>query len=390
MNKELKTLIIDDSAADAELEVAVLSRSWEHVAWRLVDRESDFINELAWRPDVIIADYAVPGFNAPVALEMLHEMDADIPFIVCTGAVTEETVMRCMHLGAADYLLKDRLTRLAPAIENALAMQRERQAKQRTLREQQRMAALNSALLDSLPAQAALLDGRGDVIATNAAWRTQGNTANCSGVDWGCGCHYVEACRNSADKRTPHARAIARGVSDVLAGNSEQFSLEYPCQCHDGKHWFRFVVTPVSTAHSDGGAVVMHIDVTEHRSIEEQHTINANALQHLAEGVIVADAKLRVVSLNKAYTAMTGYELDEVKGLSLWTAITGEERDRIPNSIGSQLLSSGSWRTELPIHRKDGKSFRAVLSLNCVPGKHGDVEHYTAVLMDHAWTLQQA
>jgi DNA-binding NtrC family response regulator len=155
MNKELKTLIIDDSTADAELEVAVLLRSWEHVSWRLVDREADFINELSWQPDVIIADYAVPGFNAPLALETLHELDADIPLIVCTGAVTEETVMRCIHLGAADYLLKDRLNRLGPAIENALAMRRERLAKQRTQQEQQRMAALNSALLDSMPAQAA-------------------------------------------------------------------------------------------------------------------------------------------------------------------------------------------------------------------------------------------
>jgi PAS domain S-box-containing protein len=390
MNKELKTLIIDDSTADAELEVAVLSRSWEHVSWRLVDREADFINELSWQPDVILADYAVPGFNAPLALETLHELDADIPLIVCTGAVTEETVMRCMHLGAADYLLKDRLNRLGPAIENALAMRRERLAKQRTQQEQQHMAALNSALLDSLPAQAALLDGRGDVIATNAAWRTQGNSASFSGAEWGCGCHYVQACQESSARQHRHAREIARGVSEVLAGTREQFALEYPCQCTDGKHWFRLVVTPVTSGRNDGGAVVMNVDVTQHRSIEEQHRINANALQHLAEGVIVADARLRVVSLNKAYTAMTGYSLDEVKGLSLWTAITGDERDQIPSGIDSQLLGKGSWRTELDIRRKDGKSFRAVLSVNGVPGEHGGIEHFTAVLTDHAWTQKVA
>jgi PAS domain S-box-containing protein len=389
VNKELKTLIVEDSSADAELAVAMLSRSWEHVAWRVVDRESDFINELSWHPDVIIADYEVPGFSAPVALEMLQELDADIPLIVCTGAVTEETVVRCMRLGAADYLLKDRLTRLAPAIENALAMRRERLAKQRIQQDQVRMAALNSALLDSLPAQAALLDCRGDVIATSAAWRTQGNSASFSGTEWGCGCHYVQACRDNCGKDNLHARGIARGVSEVLAGKCNQFSLEYPCQNRDGKHWFRFMVTSVTSGSHDGGAVVMHVDVTEHRSIEEQHKINANALQHLAEGVIVADARLRVISLNKAYTAMTGYELDEVKGLPLWMAITGEERDRIPNNLGSQLMSAGGWRTELETRRKDGRYFHAVLSVNSVPGAHGEAEHFTAVLNDHAWTQRR-
>lgn len=389
MNKELKALIVEDSTADAELEVAVLSRSWEQVSWRCVDRESDFINALLWQPDVIIADYEVPGFGAPLALEMLQELDADIPFIVCTGAVTEETVVRCMRLGAADYLLKDRLTRLGPAIENALAMRRERLAKQHTQQEQQRLAALNTALLDSLPAQAALLDGHGDIIATNAAWRKQGNRASFSGAEWSSGCHYIKVCMEQSGKNNLHALGIARGVSDVLAGKCEQFNLEYPCQCKDGKHWFRVMVTPVTSGRNDGGAVVMHVDVTERRSIEGQLKINANALQHLAEGVIVSDDKLRVVSLNKAYTAMTGYELDEVKGLPLWTAITGEELDRIPNGINSQLMSSSGWRTELDSRRKDGKYFRAVLSVNPVPGEHGDVEHFTAVLTDHAWTQQR-
>ena len=390
MNKELKTLIIEDSMADAELAVAMLSRSWERVSWRRVEREADFVDELSWQPDVIIADYEVPGFSAPVALEMLQELDVDIPFIVCTGAVTEETVVRCMRLGAADYLLKDRLTRLGPAIENALAMRRERLAKQHTLQEQQRLAALNSALLDSLPAQAALLDGHGDIMATNAAWRIQGNRASFSGAEWGTGCHYVKACMQQSDKHNLHALGIARGVGDVLAGKCDRFNLEYPCQCKDGKHWFRVMVTPVTSGNLDGGVVVMHVDITERRSIEGQLKINANALQHLAEGVIVSDAKLRVVSLNKAYTAMTGYELDEVKGMPLWTAITGEELDQIPSGINSQLMSSGGWRTELDSRRKDGKYFRAVLNVNPVPGEYGNVEHFTAVLTDHAWTQQRA
>jgi len=390
MNKELKTLIIEDSAIDAELEVAMLSHHWEQVSWRRVDRQADFINELSWKPDIIIADYEVPGFGAPVALELLQELDVDIPLIVCTGAVTEEIVVRCIRLGAADYLLKDRLTRLALAIDNALAMRRERLAKQHNLHEQQRLAALNSALLDSLPAQAALLNNHGDIIATNAAWRDQGDRSSFSGAELGNGCHYVQACTALCNQQNMHGLGIAHGVRDVLAGKCERFNLEYNCQCKDGKHWYRVMVTPVTSGQQDGGAVVMHVDITERRNIEEQLKINANALQHLTDGVIISDAKLRVVSLNKAYTAITGYELAEVKGLPLWTAITGEELDRIPAGLHSRTLPIGGWRTELNCRRKDGKSFQAALSVNPVPGEHDVVEHFTAVLSGHARTPQHS
>jgi PAS domain S-box-containing protein len=385
MNKELKSLIVEDSALDAELIAAMLAHGWEHVGWRRVDSKEDFIHELAWRPDIIIADHEVPGFGAPAALELLQEMDVDIPLIVCTGAVTEETVVRCMRLGAADYLLKDRLTRLGPAVENALAMRRERLAKQHTQREQQRLAALNSALLDSLPAQAALLDTQGSIIATNAAWRSKGHKDTFTNPEWGVGCNYANACMKPAGRDNLHAVGVVRGITEVLAGRREQFAMDYPSQAKHDAHWFRVLVTRVTAQPNAGGAVVMHVDVTERRSMEEQLKVNANALQHLAEGVVISDAHLRVVAVNKAYSTMTGYDLEEVKGLPLWTALTGEENSGIPDENHPAFNTLSGWRGELNGRHKNGKYFRSILSVNPVPSEHGQIEHYTAVLTDQAW-----
>lgn len=385
MSKELKVLIVEDSTADAELMAAMLAHSWEHLSWRRVDRQADFISELSWPPDIIIADYEVPGFSAPTALELLQEMDVDIPFIVCTGAVTEETVVRCMRLGAADYLLKDRLIRLAPAIENALAMRRERLAKQQTQREQQRLAALNNALLDSLPAQAALLDSEGNIIATNAAWRSKGHKDTFTNPEWGIDCNYASACMKLAGRDSLHAIGIASGIAEVLAGKRDQFAMDYPSQNKRTGHWFRVMVTPVTAQPNAGGAVVMHVDVTERRSMEEQLKVNANALQHLAEGVVISDAQLRVVDVNKAYSTMTGYELSEVKGLPLWTALTGEETTKIPTDKYPAFDAHRGWRGELNSRHKNGKYFRSILSVNPVPSEQGKIEHFTAVLTDQAW-----
>src|SRR5690348_1487885 len=175
MSSALKVLIIEDSPTDAEIAIASLRRTWPEIDWQRVESEEAFLQQLQWMPDIIIADYEVPGFGALAALRILKSRNSDIPLIVFTGAVTEEIVVQCIRHGAADYLLKDRMTRLGPAIENSLNMRRDRLAKQRTERDQQRLAALNTALLDSLPAHVALLDKQGKIIATNEAWRRDGN-----------------------------------------------------------------------------------------------------------------------------------------------------------------------------------------------------------------------
>lgn len=390
MSDRLKVVIIEDSPADAELAVASLQRNWRQIEWRRVETEAEFVAELATHPDVIIADYEVPGFGAVAALRILRKNAVDIPLIVFTGAVTEEIVVRCMRLGASDYLLKDRLTRLGTAIENALLMRSEREAKLRTEREQQRLTALNNALLDSMPAHAALLDRSGKIIAINAGWRDHGNRDSFGNADWGVGTHFPNACLDLLDQHPMQTVEIDRGVRAVLAGTREQFAVEYPTGKDTAKRWYRLIATPVSRAHDDAfheaGAVIMHFDITEHRGVEDQLTINANALEQLTEGVVITNADLKVIGVNKAYTAITGNEPDEVIGLPLWTVITGEESQHSSSdstqSIPQVIPLAGGWRAELSSRRKDGETFPAIFSVNPVRSQQGVIEHYTAVLTD--------
>jgi len=386
MSSPLKVIIIEDSPADAELAVASLQRTWHDILWSRVETEAEFITELGSHPDVIIADYEVPGFGAVSALSILKQRKCNVPLIVFTGAVTEDTVVRCMRLGAADYLLKDRLTRLSSAIENALQMRSEREAKRRTEREQQRLSALNSALLDSMPAHAALLDGQGNIIATNAAWRCDGNRDGFSNPDWTIGTHYPSACLKLLEQHHLHAMEIARGVRAVLAGTRDYLAVEYPSDSNNVRRWFRIMVTPVGQSRRDRqpntGAVIMHVDITERRGVEEQLKINANALQQLTDGVVITNADLKVISVNKAYSAMTGYEADEVIGLPLWTVITGDESQQLNGEAAMPLPLNSGWRAELSSRRKGGEAFPAIFSINPVRSEHGVIDHYTAVLTD--------
>lgn len=382
MSSALKILIIEDSPTDAEMAVASLRRTWPIIDWQRIESEEAFLQQLQWMPDIIIADYEVPGFGALAALRILKSRNSDIPLIVFTGAVTEEIVVQCIRHGAADYLLKDRLTRLASAIDNALNMRRERIAKQRTERDQQRLAALNIALLDSLPAHVALLDKQGRIVATNESWRRDGNRHGFSHPDWGVGTDYAAACLKLSGTHNLQAASIARGVHSVLNGSREQFVQEYSSHQEDNKRWYRLMVTPVQSDQHNGGAVVMHLNITDRRLAEEQLKINSNALQHLSEGVVIADSQLRVIMINKAFTLMTGFESDEVLGLALGIAITGEDAPSFHTNITRTISVAGSWLSELNCRRSDASQFPALFSISPVRDEQGNIEHYTAVLTD--------
>src|SRR5258707_9509437 len=120
MAKVLRVLVLEDQAFDAELMIDELRHAGFDPDWKRIQTEAAYVESLSVDLDVILADYNLPQFNAPRALALLQEHNLDIPFIIVTGTVTEDDVVECMQRGAADYLLKDRLVRLGPAVERAM------------------------------------------------------------------------------------------------------------------------------------------------------------------------------------------------------------------------------------------------------------------------------
>ncbi len=121
MSSPIRVLILEDRVDDAVLLVRELSRHDFEPELSRVESRADYLECLDWRPDVILADYTLPRFDALEALRLLKERGLDIPFLVVTGTIGEERAVECMREGASDYLLKDRLTRLGPAVTRAIA-----------------------------------------------------------------------------------------------------------------------------------------------------------------------------------------------------------------------------------------------------------------------------
>ncbi len=129
MTIPLRTLIVEDRQDDALLMVQELRQAGFDPDWERVENETDYLAHLCPDLDVILADYSLPQFDAVRALALLQERGLDIPFFVVSGSIGEELAVSAMRKGAADYLLKDRLARLGPAVAHALAQQQLRSEK---------------------------------------------------------------------------------------------------------------------------------------------------------------------------------------------------------------------------------------------------------------------
>jgi sigma-B regulation protein RsbU (phosphoserine phosphatase) len=126
---ELRLLWLEDSDADVELIQRELKRGGISLIARRVQTREDFLREVIdFRPDLILADYKLPTFDGAEALALAKERIPEVPVIMISGAVGDEIAVELLKNGATDFVLKDRLTRLVPAVRRALREVAEHQA----------------------------------------------------------------------------------------------------------------------------------------------------------------------------------------------------------------------------------------------------------------------
>ena len=116
--RALRILHLEDSALDHELMLAHLRRGELRAQVRRIDSEAEFLAALKQPWDIVVSDYNLPGFSGLVALDLLKAGGHDLPFVLVSGEIGEDTAVEAMRNGASDYLLKNNLARLVPALRS--------------------------------------------------------------------------------------------------------------------------------------------------------------------------------------------------------------------------------------------------------------------------------
>ena len=134
--KELRILILEDVATDAELMQDELRETGTVFTARCVQDKTSYLKGLGeFSPDIILSDYSLPSFDGLSALKLAVQRCPDVPFIFVSGALGEETAIELLKQGATDYVLKNRLSRLGPAVSRALQEVKERNERKTALEE---------------------------------------------------------------------------------------------------------------------------------------------------------------------------------------------------------------------------------------------------------------
>ena len=155
MPSPLRVLHLEDSPWDAELIRRKLDVEGISCDILVADNQDSFEAALTREAfDLILSDYNLPGYDGVTALKRAQATQRDVPVILISGTVGEEDAVKVLHIGATDYLLKDRLDRLVPAVQRALQEAETRRTRKRAeaalWQSETRKAAVLDSVLDSI------------------------------------------------------------------------------------------------------------------------------------------------------------------------------------------------------------------------------------------------
>lgn len=358
MTQPLKLLIAEDNPDDTELLVRELRRAGYEPAWTRVETEADYLAGLHAGLDLVLSDYSMPQFTGLRALELTRARHPEIPFIIVSGTIGEETAVEAMRLGATDYLLKDRLKRLGPAVARALEdgrLRRERRQNEMALRhseEKLRMVTDNARV--------------GLVMVDRDRRYTFANDT------------YAEILG------LPSAAIIGQSVADVLAplyedqirprldramaGERVAYELTRPTPAGPRHYAVRY--EPTKTHGEVSLVVVVLTDITERKQAEELMQASEARYRTLFEcapdGILIVHPDSHYIDANVAACRMLGYEHAELVCLSARDIVAPDEIPEIVPALAA-IAARQPHHREWSVRRKDGTLFSADVIATAMP-----------------------
>ena len=382
MTTSLQILVIEDNEQDFLLLVRHLERSQLACKCTRADTPGALAKALAepeahW--NIVLSDYNLPGIDIRETICQLAAAHPETPIIIISGTIGEETVIDLLRAGVADFVSKDNLTRLVPAINRAVDAAATRRAQQHAERELQlRDRALSAATNGVIITRA---DGDMPVVYLNPAFETI--TGYRADEMLGRNCRVLQG----DDRQQPE---IAKIYTALSQGEGCQ-AVVRNYRKNGSAFWNRMSIWPVKDASSRTTHFVgIQEDITEQRQADDRLRQAAAVFESSTEGMMITDLSAKIIEVNRAFTEITGYEHDEVIGMSSSLLRSGQHPPQFYQSLWRSLQESGQWRGEVWNRRKNGEIYPEWLTLSTVYDDDGTPVFYTGVFSDITRVKQSA
>ena len=314
MSKPVKVLIVEDSEDDATLELHALRRGGFAPASRRVQTASELKAALAEeRWDAVLSDFNMPGFTGLEALRIVRAAGLDIPFILVSATIGEDIAVAAMKAGASDYVMKQSLARLAPALERELQEAQTRASHRRyqldIVKSEQRMRAI----IETGPACVKVVSPEGLLLEMNAAGQAMLEAGSLAEVQSRPLLDYI-----APEYRAPFAALHKRVM------NGERGTLEYEIIGSRGRRrWLETHAAPLHRAQGEAPNLLgITLDITERKRAEQELRENESRFRALTElssdWYWEQDADFRFTLMSGEVVNKGGFSVSNTLGKTRW------------------------------------------------------------------------
>ena len=409
----LRILAIEDVEADHLLTRRALQQQGLVADFLCVDRQSELEAALENEGDVVLSDYKVPGMVFADSLRLIHERHPDLPVILLSGSIGDEGAVELLHLGLADFILKDKMSRLGSAIGNAIDRVRERQARlaaesalkqsQTAALEEQRQAriAALSLMEDAQAAQRRAEAAHAALLESEAKYRLLAeNAADCIFWIGPDGIYrYVSPACETLSGHPPEEFLVNPGLMENLLHPDDRLpyrrhmtelehadaeELEFRILHRDGT--LRWIGHHCQPMHDEAGTYLgrrgTNRDITARRTAEEGLRKLSLAVEQSPESIVITNLDAEIEYVNEAFLRSTGYTREEALGQNPRILNSGKTPRETYLLMWDDLQNGRVWKGEFHNRRKDGSEYVEFAIIAPIRQADGRITHYVAVKED--------
>ncbi len=372
----IRILIVEDNEDDTLLTITALREYGYAPTYERVEDPQALTAALQRKWDCVISDFSMPHFNGIEALRITKSTDKNLPFILVSGTIGESTAVAAMKAGVADYLMKDNLARLGPAIEREIAeaaMRREKEKAEANLLESERKYR---ALVNEIHEGVFITDEHGVLTFANEALAKIYGRESASAMIGS----------NLMDFVLLESREILETNFQIMI--DERHDAHRPTEMIIIKpNGERAVVFHHPTIIVEKGRVIgtrgIVIDITERKRNEEQLRLQSAALESADNAIVIMDRNGMTKWINKAYTRLTGYKYEEVIGNNARDLLkSGVQNASFFKDLWQTILGGEVWRGEIVNRHKDGHIYVEEQTITPVFDERGLIQHFIAIKQD--------